>query len=50
MLTRRAGLQETLSPLKHDDVIAMQSNVAREASEVQKARAEVTRMLTKLSS
>jgi hypothetical protein len=45
-----AGIQDLLSPLKHEDVIMMQSNVAREAQDVQKARTEVTRMLGKLSS
>jgi hypothetical protein len=37
-----------LGPLKHEEVVRMQSDVAREANDMQKAHKEVTRMLSKL--
>jgi hypothetical protein len=45
-----ADAKDSLAPLKHKDVIALKTDVARTANEVTSEKKEVLQMITKLTS
>jgi hypothetical protein len=47
-LMHHAEVREAMAPLKHEDVIAVRSDVARTASEVRTDQKDVVSMLSKL--